>query len=224
MSEKPSYQELEKRLEELEEKTAELNRVEKALQESERLFRLLSEKSSLAYQSLDKKGHFLEVNQAWLDTLGYGREEVIGRSFGDFLPPEWLGHFKDNFFRFMAIGEILGVEFEMLKKDGSVITVFFNGRISRDEEGNFNQTHCVLHDISERKILEEENEKLTAELQEAQAEIERLMEIAPLCSQCGKRREDKEFWDRVEACLGRYGEAESGQGVCPDCRKSFQED
>ena len=69
MSEKPSYQELENRLEELEGKTAELNRVEKALQESERLSRLLSEKSSLAYQSLDKDGHFLEVNQAWLTLL-----------------------------------------------------------------------------------------------------------------------------------------------------------
>lgn len=224
MSEKTSYQELEKKLAELEGRAVELGRVEKALQESERFARLLTENSVQVYQSLDKNGCFLEVNQAWLDTLGYSREEVIGRSFGDFLPAEWLGHFRKNFLRFMAIGEILGVEFEMLKKDGSLITVFFNGRISRDDAGNFKQTHCVLHDISERKIIEEENEKLAAELQEARAEIERLREIVPLCSQCGQRREDQEFWGRVAACLGRNSEAGSGQGVCPDCRKKFPED
>ena len=44
-------------------------RTENAVKESEEKFRLLYEKAPLGYQSLDEHGHFLEVNQAWLDTL-----------------------------------------------------------------------------------------------------------------------------------------------------------
>ena len=151
MGGEPIYQELEQRVKELAEKTAEFNQVEKIFSESEEQFRILYEKSPLCYQSLDKNGHLLDVNQAWLNILGYTREEVIGKDFGDFLHPEWQDCFKDNFPCFLVVGEILAVEFEIVRKDGSIITVFFNGIIKRDEKGNIKQTHCILHDITERK-------------------------------------------------------------------------
>ncbi len=126
----------------------------KQIRESEMRFRLLFENAPLGYQSLDQNGRFIEVNQAWLNLFGYQREEVIGRSFGDFLPPDWKGHFQENFPRFKAIGEILGIEFEMVKKDGSRVTVSIDGKISKDEQGHFLRTHCILSDISNRKAHE----------------------------------------------------------------------
>lgn len=90
---------------------------EETLSESEQKFETMFEQAPLSYQSLDEDGNFKVVNQTWLDTLGYSRDEVIGKSFGDFLHPDWKDHFKENFPRFKAIGEILGVEFEMIKKD-----------------------------------------------------------------------------------------------------------
>ena len=84
----------------------------------------------MPYQSLDENGNFIAVNQAFLAVLGYTRAEVVGRNFGEFLAPEWRDHFKQNFPRFKAVGEILGVEFEMVKKDGSRVLVSFNGKIA----------------------------------------------------------------------------------------------
>jgi len=55
-----------------------------ALKASEERFQLLFNKTPLGYQSLDFDGNFIEVNQQWLDTLGYEHEEVIGKWFGDF--------------------------------------------------------------------------------------------------------------------------------------------
>jgi PAS domain S-box-containing protein len=155
MAEKPTYEELERRVQELEKIECEYKASREALQETEDLFKMLYEKAPLGYQSLDENGHFIVVNKTWLDTLGYKKEEVIGKSFADFLHPDWRDHFKENFPRFKAIGEILGVEFEMVKKNGDLILVSFTGKISRDEKGNFQQTHCIFHDITDRKQAEE---------------------------------------------------------------------
>ena len=118
----------------------------------------LYQRAPLGYQSLDENGCFLAVNQAWLDILGYAEEEVIGRNFGDFLHPEWQEHFRENFPRFKALGEILGVEFEMLRKDGRTISVAFDGRIGHHPDGRFQQTHCIFRDITARKAEETRNE------------------------------------------------------------------
>jgi len=154
-TEKPSYEELERRVQELEIIESEYNHLLEVSQENEGLCKRLYEKAPLGYQSLDENGHFLIVNPAWLNTLGYAKEEVIGKSFADFLHPDWRDHFKENFPRFKSIGEILGVEFEMVKKNGDLILVSFTGKISRDKQGAFQQTHCIFHDITERKRSEE---------------------------------------------------------------------
>jgi two-component system, cell cycle sensor histidine kinase and response regulator CckA len=166
---KPTYEELERRVQELEKIESEYKYSKEALPESERLFKILYEKAPLGYQSLDENGHFIVVNQTWLYTLGYTREEVIGKSFADFLHPEWQDHFKENFPRFKAIGEILGVEFEMVKKNGDLILVSFTGKISSDKNGDFQQTHCIFHDITERKLAEEA-------LQESEAKFRSIYE------------------------------------------------
>ncbi len=123
MSNKPTYEKLEQRVKELESELKNKRYIEKELRESEEKFRLLYERIPIGYQSLDSSGNFLEVNDAWLKILGYTKEEVLGKNFGDFLHPDWKDHFKENFPRFKAVGEILGVEFEMTRKDGSHIFV-----------------------------------------------------------------------------------------------------
>ena len=72
-------------------------RMQTALRESEARFRVLYEKAPLPYQSLDENGNFIEVNQAFLDVLGYARADVIGRNFSEFLAPDRADHFKQNF-------------------------------------------------------------------------------------------------------------------------------
>jgi PAS domain S-box-containing protein len=130
-------------------------RTERLLRESEARFQNMFERAPAGYQSLDMNGCFIEVNEAWLTTLGYRREEVIGRWFGEFLAPGFVDIFRERFAIFKASGKI-NSEFEMLHKDGSSRFFAFEGRIGYKEDGNFEKTHCILHDVTERKQIEAE--------------------------------------------------------------------
>jgi PAS domain S-box-containing protein len=137
---------------------------EEALQQSEERFRLLYEKAPLGYHSLDEEGRVIEVNRAWLEMLGYSREEVIGRWFGEFLIPPDVERFKQNFPRFKATGELSNAQFEMVRKDGSRLIVAIDGKAGYDARGNFKQTHCILRDITQQKVAEEALERRNREL------------------------------------------------------------
>ena len=131
---------------------AERKRVEEELRANEERFRLLYERSPLGYQSLDAEGNFIEVNPAWLSLLGYEKEEVLGKSFVDFVASGFGELFNERFPCFKAAGEVSSVPFRMVRKDGSYIDVEMDGKIGYDSEGNFRQTHSVLHDVTERNL------------------------------------------------------------------------
>jgi diguanylate cyclase (GGDEF)-like protein/PAS domain S-box-containing protein len=87
--------------------------------------------------------------------MGYSREEVQNRWFKAFLKPAYQDLFPEHFTRFKAAGAANGVEWKMVRKDGTTIVASFNGKVIRDEHGRFLNTHCLFEDISARKAAEE---------------------------------------------------------------------
>jgi PAS domain S-box-containing protein len=132
----------------------ELELQNEALRQSAAKLRLLFDQAPLGYQSLDADGIIREVNQAWLDILGYSRQEVIGRWFGDFLSPEYGERFREHFACFKDAGEVCNVDFEMRRRDGACIIVSITGRVAVDDQGRFVQTHCIFQDVTTRKQAE----------------------------------------------------------------------
>ncbi|MFH1441350.1 MAG: PAS domain S-box protein [Candidatus Omnitrophota bacterium] len=115
----------------------------------------VQENIPLPYQSLDINGHIIKVNNEWLELLGYSKDKVIGKWFGDFLFQEYREKFLEKFAILKEKGQIYDAEYAMIKKDGSVINVSFNGRVIYDVKGNFKNTHCVMHNITSHKQVEE---------------------------------------------------------------------
>lgn len=83
----------------------------------------LEEKAPLAFQSLNENGCFIDINPMWLKTLGYDREEVVGRGFHEFLHPDFQEPFKKNFPEFKKRGYVHDVQLCMRKNDGSISPV-----------------------------------------------------------------------------------------------------
>ena len=137
------------RVADLEEIQARLTHMERALRESEERFRILYENTPLGYHSLDREGRIVEVNTAWLETLGYRREDVIGRWFGEFLDSDYVEQFRDTFRSLKDTGKAYRIEFDMVREDGSTISTAVDGQIGRDGQGRFKQTHCIVRDLTE---------------------------------------------------------------------------
>jgi len=130
------------------------HQMEEAQRRNEAQFRRLFEDAPLPYHSLDEEGRILVVNQAWLDTLGYPRAEVIGRPVADFIVTEDLPILAERFPRFKKEGRVCDVEYRLRRRDGEMITISLNGMIAKDMEGEFRRTHCIFQDVTARKRRE----------------------------------------------------------------------
>jgi len=108
----------------------------------------LLDKTSIAYQSLNKQGELIQVNQTWLDLLGYSsQEEVLGRPLTDFIIPEQRVEFNDVYAAFLDKGAVENQAFDMLRADGSSLSVFYEGTISYSEGGEVQCTHCLIKHV-----------------------------------------------------------------------------
>ena len=75
----------------------------------------------------------------------------------------------------------------------------------------------VARDVTVRAALENEREELITELRDAVANIRTLKGLLPICASCKKIRDDKGYWQQIEAFISKHSEAEFTHGICPDC-------
>jgi len=80
---------------------------------------------------------------------------------------------------------------------------------------------CNIRDITKRKWLEEDKQKLFNRLQTALADIRELKGLLPICSNCKKIRNDQGYWQILEGYLGEHTDVTFTHGICPDCAKTL---
>ncbi|MGI6279388.1 MAG: PAS domain S-box protein, partial [Acutalibacteraceae bacterium] len=102
---------------------------------------------------MDIEGNIIDVNQQWLDTTGFSRDEIIGKWFGNFLLPEHREDFRDKLSQLEITGQIHS-EFEMLNQSGKSLYIAVDGNIVYGSDGDFKQILCILKDITAQKKAE----------------------------------------------------------------------
>ncbi len=75
-----------------------------------------------------------------------------------------------------------------------------------------------LHEarLASKKMIAEQT-KLLSELQMALANVKRLSGLVPICSSCKKIRDDRGYWNQLEAYLQENLQLNFTHGICPDC-------
>lgn len=69
----------------------------------------------------------------------------------------------------------------------------------------------------DREQLEQAVQQRTAELEEALASVRTLRGLIPICCVCKKVRDDRGYWNQIEAYILKHSEADLTHGICPDC-------
>jgi PAS domain S-box-containing protein len=163
---------LAERNQELQDEIAERQQTEQALRESEEALRASEQKFSLAFQSNPtlmtisriENGVYLEVNQAFLQKLGYTREEVIGKSSVEL--GLWGGDSQRDLFvdGLRVGGSLSNLEFLVRAKGGHALILLFSAEVLTI--GNERVLLTIGHDITERKQAEEALRQKTEEFEQ----------------------------------------------------------
>lgn len=117
-------------------------------------------------QSVAPDGHFLYVNRAWREALGYTAEEVATLNIYSIIPPDYHAHCREFMQRIMAGESVEFIEVPFLTKEGRIIVV--EGNISLYSKGNMPiATRGIFRNITERKAKEAEILVLKENLEQA---------------------------------------------------------
>ncbi|MEM6302283.1 MAG: PAS domain S-box protein, partial [Pseudomonadota bacterium] len=128
---------------------------ELALRESEERYRSLYNDTPAMLQSFDKRGVLLSVSDYWLESLGYTRDEVIGRSLMDFLTPESVERVRKTVGpKLLASKAVFDTEGQFVKKSGEILDVLVYIVPQLNEKGQYQSGLAVTTDITERKQTE----------------------------------------------------------------------
>ncbi len=131
-------------------------RAEEALRESEERFRGTFENAAVGIAHTHPEGRFLRVNEKFCAIVGYPREELLEKTWRDITHPDDLAASRDVSAAALR-GESPGLPLEKryLRKDGSLVWVELVISLQRDASGAPGYLIAIIHDISQRKRLEE---------------------------------------------------------------------
>lgn len=126
-----------------------------------------------AYAAVNMAGTIIDFNQAFLDLLGYGADEIERLSYEDITPGKW----HDFELRILAQqvktrGYSDLYEKEYRRKDGSVFPVELKTFLVKDEHGQDLAMWAIVRDISDRKRAE-------AALRESESKFRNYIDRSP---------------------------------------------
>jgi len=175
------------------------------------------EQSPASVVMTDVRGVIDYVNPKFCEVTGYTAGEVCGQNVrmlkSGQMPPET---YRELWTTIFAGREWRG-EFHNKKKSGESYWEFASISPIKNEAGFVTHFVAVKEDITGRKRIEAEREKLIGELQEALARIKTLSGLLPICAWCKKIRDDKGYWKDVETFVSTHSEAQFSHGICPAC-------
>ena len=132
-------------------------RMEKTLEESEKKFKLLYEKAPVPYHTLSPTGLITDVNEKWCQTLGYAKEEVLGKSIFDFISEGERTHAQESFAQKIFNGKSYtgGNEREYQTKIGEKRLFIIHDFFLFDNDSRVVSVYTTMEDITENKIAEQ---------------------------------------------------------------------
>jgi PAS domain S-box-containing protein len=197
---------------------------EKVGGEREARFRALIEYSSDCITLTDVRGQMIYSSNASIALTGYTPDELIHRSIFDLVHPDDLAASKAVFTACLrSAGQPYTLELRLRHKDETYrwLQCVLQNRM---HDPAVKALVLNYRDISDRKHLEAERDKLVSELTEAANSMKVLRGLLPICASCKKIRDAEGEWGPVEVYIREHSEAKFTHGICPECKSRLYPD
>lgn len=156
---------------------------DKRIRESEEKFRLLAENAGdVIYKVKIADEQYIYASPSVEKLLGYTTQEVLSLKVQDTLTSESYSKQRNSLIEALEKGkrEAETLEVEAIRKDGRLIPIEVKATLVYDNLGNPVEILGVARDITERKRIEEEKEKLANDLKERVKELNCLYSISSI--------------------------------------------
>jgi PAS domain S-box-containing protein len=203
----------------------ERKRAEKALAESEERYRIVADFAYDWEYWISPGRQFVYVSPSCEKITGYSSDEFHNDPdlFLSIIYPDdralVMRHMDDAFQPDDTTPH--SIDFRILRKDGELRWINHVCKAAYSDTGEPLGRRGSHRDISDRKRLEQEQQELVVELQNALAQVKNLSGLLPICASCKKIRDDKGYWQQIEAYIRDHSEAEFSHSICPDCVKKL---
>jgi PAS domain S-box-containing protein len=151
----------------------ERKRMEESLRDSEEKLRKIFESVTDGISVIDLKGRITEVNQRAVEMHGFSsKDRLLGKSAFELVAPRDHEKITANMKKAIKQGAIIGVEYTLLKADGSEFPGELSTSALKDASGNVLGHITIVRDITERKRAEEEREALLQDITKSNQKLE----------------------------------------------------
>lgn len=134
------------------------------------LYRTLQQNASDMIMLVDRNtGKLLEINRKCSEVLGYDEEELASRTFFDLFPQEDQLQARRDFINVLSHKSESFVDRRFIGKDGRIVVVDISVNLITVRKDTYVQV--MVHDISQRKMLEQQIILQNKNLQEANKKL-----------------------------------------------------
>ena len=181
----------------------ERSRIAETLRESEERFRRVFEEGPLGLALVGKDFHFVKVNSALCQLLGYPEASLLQMTFADVTYPDDLQadvELAERLFR----GEIpfFTLRKRYVKKNGEIIWINLTASIIHNQHGEPMHGLAMIEDITEVKRAQEVENQLASDLAASRDEIRALAANLIRAQEDERRRVSRELHDQICHQLG----------------------
>ena len=185
---------------------------EKALSESENRLAEAQRIAHLGSWDWDIINNTLIWSNEIYQIFGVSQKEFNATydAFFSFVHPEDKKKVMQSVDAALNAGKPYSIEYRILRSDGLERIVYEQAEVIYNDQGKAIRMIGTVQDVTE--------------LKRAIEQVKQLKGMLPICSHCKKIRDDKGYWNQIEAYIQDHSEAEFSHSICQECAEKHYPD